>query len=295
MLALYGCSKNYRMKKIILKDFKQEKISQLSSIYESDEAESLYHWLAEDVLEISKIDHYLKNEIEVSEEISSDFEQKFEQLLKQVPIQHILGYAEFFGEKFQVNSDVLIPRPETEELIEWMIADLHQADGINILDIGTGSGCIPIILSKHLTKAKVFSLDISQEALSVAKHNAMMLDASITFYQQDILNAKQLPTEVDVIVSNPPYVRNLEKVEMQNNVLDNEPHLALFVNDNHPLLFYQKIAELALEEKNNPVIYFEINQYLAKETEEMLRVIGFSQIELKKDFRGNDRFMKVQK
>ncbi|SDZ86979.1 peptide chain release factor N(5)-glutamine methyltransferase [Psychroflexus halocasei] len=283
------------MKKIILKDFKQEKISQLSSIYESDEAESLYHWLAEDVLEISKIDHYLKNEIEVSEEISSDFEQKFEQLLKQVPIQHILGYAEFFGEKFQVNSDVLIPRPETEELIEWMIADLHQADGINILDIGTGSGCIPIILSKHLTKAKVFSLDISQEALSVAKHNAMMLDASITFYQQDILNAKQLPTEVDVIVSNPPYVRNLEKVEMQNNVLDNEPHLALFVNDNHPLLFYQKIAELALEEKNNPVIYFEINQYLAKETEEMLRVIGFSQIELKKDFRGNDRFMKVQK
>lgn len=283
------------MQKIILKDFKQEKISQLSSIYESDEAESLYHWLAEDVLEISKIDHYLKNKIEVSEEISSDFEQKFEQLLKQVPIQHILGYAEFFGEKFQVNSDVLIPRPETEELIEWMIADLHQADGINILDIGTGSGCIPIILSKHITKAKVFSLDISQEALSVAKHNALMLDASITFYQQDILNAKQLPTEVDVIVSNPPYVRDLEKAEMQNNVLDHEPHLALFVENNVPLLFYQKIAELALKEKKVPVIYFEINQYLAKETEEMLRELGFSQIELKKDFRGNDRFMKVQK
>lgn len=283
------------MKKIILKDFKQEKMNLLLSIYETSEAESLYHWLTEDVLEISKIDHHLKNEADVSEGKLKDFEEKFVQLLNQVPIQHILGYAEFFGEKFQVNSDVLIPRPETEELIEWMIADLHQADGINILDIGTGSGCIPIILSKHLPKAHVFSLDISQEALSIAKHNALMLDASVTFYQQDVLNAKQLPTDVDVIVSNPPYVRHLEKTEMQNNVLDHEPHLALFVENHDPLLFYQKIAELALKENNKPIIYFEINQYLAKETEEMLKDLGFSQIELKKDFRGNDRFMKVQK
>lgn len=283
------------MKKIILKDFRQEKINQLSLIYENDEAESLYHWLVEDVLGISKIDHYLKDESDISEEKLNDFDQKFEKLLEQIPIQYILGYTEFFGEKFQVNSDVLIPRPETEELIEWMIADLHQAEGVNILDIGTGSGCIPIILSKHLPKAKIFSLDISQEALSIAKQNALMLDASVTFYQQDILNAKQLPTDVDVIVSNPPYVRDLEKTEMQNNVLDHEPHLALFVKDNHPLIFYQKIAELALKEKNNPVIYFELNQYLAKETEAILKNLGFSHIELKKDFRGNDRFMKVQK
>lgn len=295
MLAPYGCSKNYRMKKVILKEFKQEKLNQLTAIYGNDEAESLYHWLVEDVLGITKIDHHLKSETEFADEKLKDFEQKFDQLLKQVPIQHILGYAEFFGENFHVNSDVLIPRPETEELIEWIIADFHKADEIKILDIGTGSGCIPIILSKHLPKAKVFSLDISQEALSIAKHNALMLDTTVTFYQQNILKANQLPTEVDVIVSNPPYVRNLEKAEMQNNVLDNEPHLALFVKDNDPLLFYQKIAELAFKEKNKPMIYFEINQYLAKETEEMLREIGFSQIGLKKDFRGNDRFMKVQK
>ncbi|MDN6280739.1 MAG: peptide chain release factor N(5)-glutamine methyltransferase [Psychroflexus sp.] len=283
------------MKEIILKDFKQEKINQLSSIYGATEAESLYFWLAEDVLEISKIDHILKKDVEVLEEKLKDFGGKFKHLLNQIPIQHILGYAEFFGERFQVNSDVLIPRPETEELVEWVIADLHQADGINILDIGTGSGCIPIILSKHLPKTRIFSVDVSKSALSVAKHNALLLDASVTFYQQDILKAKQLPTEVDVIVSNPPYVRNLEKTEMQNNVLNNEPHLALFVNNEKALIFYQKIAELALQEEKTPVIYFEINQYLAEETQSMLRDLGFQHLDLRNDFRGNPRFLKVQK
>lgn len=283
------------MQDLNLKAFKAEKCRQLAEIYDTEEAETLYFWLAEDLFGLTKIDHYLKGKVEVSETDKTDFQQKFQQLLQEIPIQHILGYTEFFGEKFQVNSDVLIPRQETEELVEWMIADLHKTGHIKILDIGTGSGCIPISLSKHLLEAQFFALDVSKSALSLAKQNALQLDASVTFYCQNILTAQQLPTEVDVIVSNPPYVRDLEKAEMHENVLGHEPHLALFVANEKALIFYQKIAELALKEEKVPVIYFEINQYLAKETQDMLRDLGFQHLDLRNDFRGNPRFLKVQK
>lgn len=200
-----------------------------------------------------------------------------------------------------MNENTLIPRPETEELVEWIVAESRNSatGSLKILDIGTGSGCIAISLAKNLPNAEVFALDVSEKALAVAKKNADTNKVKVNFIQADILKINdlvELSTHFDIIVSNPPYVRHLEKAEIKPNVLEYEPHLALFVEDTDALLFYRKIAKLAKEnlaEKGK--LFFEINQYLGKETLQLLEKFGFNSTELKKDIYGNDRMTRSDK
>lgn len=277
-----------------LKQLKKDFIEDLRSVYDSEEEISTFFiWLAEDIFNLKTHDLLLHTEVDLSENQLSKFEEAKQRLKKEEPVQYILGYAEFFGLKIKVNNNVLIPRPETEELVQWILEDYKSSSqSISILDIGTGSGCIPIVLKKHLNQAEVKALDISSEALKLAALNSKENDAEIEFIQKDILKLNKLP-EVDILVSNPPYVKYDEQEQMRNNVLKNEPHLALFVEDEDPLIFYRKIAELASASANPPVVYVEINQYLAKETQELFKSYGFRQIELKTDFRGNDRMLKA--
>jgi release factor glutamine methyltransferase len=207
------------------------------------------------------------------------------------PIQYITGNTEFFGLNFKVNSNVLIPRPETEELVEWMLQDL-QGKSLKILDIGTGSGCIAIALAKNLPHAKITAIDISPEALKTAKANALENGVEVAFFDLDILTADELPGKFDIIVSNPPYVRELEQEHMQRNVLEYEPETALYVKDEDPLIFYKKITALAAENlPSEGKLYFEINQYLGRETEALLKEKNF-QTTLKKDIFGAERMLK---
>lgn len=201
---------------------------------------------------------------------------------------------------FKVNENTLIPRPETEELVDWVITSFDkqkEETQFKILDIGTGSGCISISLAKNLPETNVFALDVSKEALQTAKQNAEMNGVEVVFIHDDILNTNFSPLAVfDVIVSNPPYVRNLEKVEIKSNVLDNEPHIALFVDNENPLQFYKAICEFAQNNlKDEGVLYFEINEYLGQEMIQLLKEFGFKSIELKKDLFGKDRMIKGMK
>jgi len=197
---------------------------------------------------------------------------------------------------FEVNQHVLIPRPETEELIRWILSREDKAKIKSILDIGTGSGCIPIILANSLTNAKVTSIDISKTALEVAKRNAVKNNVDINFLQDDILQTKVLEENYDIIVSNPPYVRESEKTAMNNNVLKFEPEIALFVTDKDPLIFYRHIASLAIRSlKTDGILYFEINQYLGAALCKILDDLGFENIELRKDMYGADRMIRAMK
>ena len=197
--------------------------------------------------------------------------------------------------RFEVNENTLIPRPETEELVEWIVDEQKTKDKrqkVSILDIGTGSGCIPITIKKEIPNALVSAIDVSEKALEMARKNAIDNEVEVNFILQNILESESLIEKYDIIVSNPPYVRNLEKQEIKKNVLDYEPHLALFVEDTDALLFYRKIAQLALSGlAPNGKLFFEINQYLGKETIELLENLGFKNIELRKDFVGNDRMI----
>jgi release factor glutamine methyltransferase len=218
------------------------------------------------------------------------------ELKLQKPIQYILGETEFFGINLKVNQHVLIPRPETEELVDWIIKS-RENDYPDILDIGTGSGCIAIALAKHLPAARVYALDISYDALALAKENSMNASTSIKFLHNDILT---LPSKIDgspfdTIVSNPPYVRVSEKQQMQPNVLENEPHIALFVDDNDALIFYKAIAQTATNHlKPNGTIYCEINEALGKETAEVFSDFGFADIEVRKDINGKERMLRAR-
>lgn len=277
---------------MLLKEFRNHFNKELSTIFPQTEIDAFFFLLIEKELNLQRIDLVMNNQLSISEEKFKHLYNSLSRLKTQEPIQYILGETEFYGLPFKVTKDTLIPRPETEELVEWIINDFKHKDQISILDIGTGSGCIPISLAKKLPKATVTSIDISKKAIAVAKENVQINNTNINFIEQDILNTKELPQQYDIIVSNPPYVRELEKVEIKPNVLKNEPHLALFVDDNTPLIFYSKIADLARTYlKENGVLYFEINQYLGKETVDMLTKKGFSS-ELKKDLFGNDRMTK---
>lgn len=278
-----------------IKQYKSEFLDQLSPIYGSDEAESFFFLILENKHQLKRIDLALDLGLEFSDAEINVWNAILEQLKLQIPIQYLLGTTHFFGLEFYVNKDVLIPRPETEELVDWIIKNQKlkvESHKIKILDIGTGSGCIAISLAKNLINAQVFAIDISEKALATAQKNADLNKVNVNFIQKNILETANLDQDFDIIVSNPPYVRNLEKAEIQKNVLDNEPHLALFVEDNDALIFYKKIAELALKNlSKNGVLYFEINQYLGKETEELLKNLGFKNIELRKDIYGNNRMI----
>jgi len=263
---------------------------------------SFFNLLAEKSLGLSRIAIALQPEKQISEKEKFVFDNAISRLKNFEPIQHILGTTEFFGLPFLVDKNVLIPRPETEELVAW-IADEAQNENITILDIGTGSGCIAISLAYQLPKTIVGAIDISDKALSIAKQNATLNNVNVNFMKVDVLEfekslilEKHLDSKFDVVVSNPPYVRMLEKELMSPNVIEHEPTIALFVKDEDPLLFYRKIAQLSnIYLKPEGVLYFEINEYLSVEMEKMLTMEGFKNIEIRKDIFKKDRMIKCIK
>lgn len=278
-----------------IKEYRTQFIQELTPIYDDGEAESFFYLILEEKNQLKRIDLALHPDLVFSEGEIVIWNSILEQLKKEIPIQYLLGKTSFYGLDFEVNENVLIPRPETEELVEWIIESQKpkvKSQNIRILDIGTGSGCIAISLAKNLSNAQVFAIDVSKNALATAQKNAENNSVNVTFIHQNILETEDLQQQFDIIVSNPPYVRNLEKEEIKKNVLDNEPHLALFVADNDALIFYKKIAELAQQHlSENGQLFFEINQYLGKEMIDLLEKMNFKNIELRKDIYGNDRML----
>ena len=277
---------------MLISEYKKEFLSQLKNEYPPEEANSFFNILIKFYLGWERIDLALDPTKEINPAETGILDNALNKLLDHEPIQYITGETEFFGNRFKVNSNVLIPRPETEDLVQWTIDDLKEKNAIKILDIGTGSGCIAISLAKVFPNAGMCAMDVSEEALKVAEGNAALNKTEINFVQEDVLGLDSLTEKFDVIVSNPPYVRELEKEQMQKNVLEHEPGLALYVKDNDPLIFYKKITKLA-EEGLNPGgrIYFEINQYLGDQTLEIVTKAGF-ETELRKDIFGNDRMIR---
>ena len=278
-----------------IKNLKTHFFSELQTIQEDSEIESFFFILTEYLHDLKRIDISLNPDFEVSETDLQKWNVIISELKTEKPIQYITGEAWFYGLRFEVNENTLIPRPETEELVEWIVDGQKTKDKrqkVSILDIGTGSGCIPITIKKEIPNALVSAIDVSEKALEMARKNAIDNEVEVNFILQNILESESLIEKYDIIVSNPPYVRNLEKQEIKKNVLAYEPHLALFVEDTDALLFYRKIAQLALSGlAPNGKLFFEINQYLGKETIELLENLGFKNIELRKDFVGNDRMI----
>jgi release factor glutamine methyltransferase len=294
---------------MLLKQYKSHFFNSLKNSQDEQEIESFFFILTEYLHNLKRVDVALNPNFKLSDAEVEKWNCILTELQQEKPIQYITREAWFYGLKFEVNENTLIPRPETEELVEWIIESQKskvQSHKLEILDIGTGTGCIPIALKANLPQANVSAIDVSEKALEVAKRNAELNTVEINFIQANILEVSdlsklptpnsQLPTNFDIIVSNPPYVRVLEKQEIRKNVLDYEPHLALFVEDNDALLFYRKIAQLAIKNlTSNGLLFFEINQYLGNETVELLQNLGFKNIELRKDFYGNDRMIKCEK
>ena len=280
---------------MILEDYRTYFKKQLAAIHPQEEVEAITSIALQYALKKSRVDIALarKEKLPVSQKNALDV--ILERLLQAEPVQYITGTTQFYGLEFRVNSATLIPRPETEELVEWILAETSvAANTCRVLDIGTGSGCIAISLAKNLSKAQVGAIDVSTKALETAKENALNNKVQIHFSKQDILETSHLDTAYDVIVSNPPYVRELEKTEIKDNVLQHEPHTALFVDDKNPLVFYKKIAQLARAHlKPEGQLFFEINEYLGVETVAVVKEIGFSTVILKKDIFGKDRMIRA--
>ena len=277
----------------LVKDIRNYYCKQLCSIYDKDEANAMILILFNHYFNIDRVKIALEPQLRLSESEMLTFHFAVKDLLKNKPIQYIIGETEFCDLKFMVNESTLIPRPETSELVMKIVNRQQTTDNrqLSILDIGTGSGCIAISLAKHLPNSNVYALDISEKALDVAKVNAINNNVNITFIHDDILSLKnKIETKFDIIVSNPPYVRELEKADMRENVLNWEPHNALFVSDNDPLIFYREILKFAKDHlKENGEIWFEINEFLGKEMTELCCEMGFSKIEIFEDFRGRER------
>ena len=277
-----------------LNEIKKTYQHQLSDLYPEEEIDSFFYMIVEKELGYSKAKalSLLHDTVSMGESIG--LHQYLKLLKKGRPIQYLLGSTEFYGLPISVNQHTLIPRPETEELVEWILKDYSSIDEkLSVLDIGTGTGCIAIALSKNLSNANLTAWDISEEALKIAQKNSKQNNVNVAFQQQDILEIDALPGSYDIIVSNPPYVRKQERVEMHQNVLDHEPGLALFVEDENPLVFYEKIASLALQcLTEDGALYFEINAYLGDDLVKLLKEKGFSKVILKKDLFGKDRMIK---
>lgn len=266
----------------------------LSCNYTAGEISALTRIIATELLGVSQMAFYLKDDITLTAEQQSLLDNAIERLKKQEPIQYILGYSDFCGLRFKVTPATLNPRPETSELVEWIVSE-STGNG-NILDIGTGSGCIAVSLAHKMPQSKVTAWDISPDALAVATENSKANGCAVEFEEIDILAYKPTGELFDIIVSNPPYIKENEKAEMHSNVLDWEPHTALFVPDNDPLLFYRAIAEKGLVLLiPGGKLYFEINRAHGKETMEMLAALGYTGIELRKDFAENDRMIRAIK
>lgn len=277
-----------------IQQFKKYFYSELSEQYPKTEIQSFFNLLTEFQLRLNRAEVILQPTFEIKTIDLSFLLNALSELKSHKPIQYILGKTKFYDLDFNVNEHVLIPRPETEELVDWIVHDFRKERSLKILDIGTGSGCIAISIAKNLPNAEVFAIDVSSEALQVAQKNMTLNKVNVQFMEVDILSLKKLPHLFDVIVSNPPYVRELEKEKMEKNVLENEPHLALFVKDNNPYIFYDKISEFAKKHLTKKgTLYFEINQYLGDNTVEILKAKGFNKIELKRDLFNKDRMIKT--
>ena len=271
--------------------------SELMLLYEENEIQSFFYLLCEHYLKMDRTSIILNPEYALSESELLKFNFAIKDLKKEKPIQYILGKTDFCGFSFQVNEHTLIPRPETEELVHWIYDEQKTEKSLQILDIGTGSGCIAISLAKLLPNANISAIDISSEALKIAKANNIQLDASVSFELMDILNpSKNLNSKFDLIVSNPPYVLESEKELMKTNVLDNEPAQALFVRDNDSLLFYRRILDFAQDNLlPKGKIYFEINEKKAKETVVLLEEYNYSNIDVRKDIFERQRMIRAIK
>ena len=281
---------------MIVKSLKSHFNKTLSEFYPNTEIQSFFNLLSEQILNMKRIDVSQNLYSVVSGKKYDKFLKAIVRLKKHKPIQYILGDTEFYGLVFKVSPSVLIPRPETEELVDWIIKDSKEKQNISILDIGTGSGCIAVTLAKKLPNAKLFALDVSAEALKLATINAETNEVEVEFIEADILDWDFGDLKFDIIVSNPPYVRELEKEAMSANVLNHEPHLALFVKDDDALLFYRTITDVAnkiLKPKGQ--LFFEINENLGEDTKQLLVDAGYENIELKQDVFDKNRMLKAIK
>ena len=292
-----------KMASNLVRDCRRHYAGELEKIYGSDEANALIMILLEHYFDIDKVKIAMNPELRLSESEMLTLHFAVKELLKNKPIQYVLGETEFCGMRFFVDENVLIPRPETEEVVN-MVA--HSVETMctssllhSILDIGTGSGCIAISLAKLLKDSVVTAVDVSEKALNVAKKNAAENDVDVRFVLDDILNPKNpelIDNQYDIIVSNPPYVCESEKSEMRANVLDYEPSTALFVSDNDPLIFYRKILEFAQNAlKPDGEIWFEINERFGKEMKNLCLEKGFKNIEIIKDFREKERILRIRR
>ncbi len=261
----------------------------LDGIYEKREIEAVFYRLLSFYYQIDRVDVSLNPELTIE---TDRLMTALEVLKDYKPWQYITGEVEFYGLPFKVNPSTLIPRPETEELVDWIINDLPKNNGLRILDIGTGSGNIAVSLAVNLQAASVTAVDISSEALKTARENAHLNNVDIELKQIDILTLENCPEHYDVIVSNPPYIRESEKNLMHNNVLHYEPHTALFVTDENPLVFYDKIIRLAQNNRSS-YVYFEINEYLKDDLERLLKKNNVYSYEFRKDLFGKYRFLKI--
>lgn len=267
--------------------------TELKELFDEREIQSFFYLLCEHYLNMDRTSVILDPDYALSESELLKFNFAIKDLKMEKPIQYILGKTEFFGNDFKVNEHTLIPRPETEELVQWIIDNEKSTSPLNILDIGTGSGCIAISLANHLPGAKIIGIDISYEAIKIAQLNNENLSTSVSFESIDILNPpKTFNTKFDIIVSNPPYVLETEKALMKKNVLQYEPNQALFVKDNDPLLFYRKIIAFAQEHLlANGKVYFEINEKMSLELSALLTKFNYQQIEVKNDLFGRPRMV----
>ncbi|NHF59317.1 peptide chain release factor N(5)-glutamine methyltransferase [Flavobacteriaceae bacterium TP-CH-4] len=301
---------------MLLKEIKTIFHKELDSLYPKEEVDGFFYLLTGHYLGVERFMLALRPKLVLTKEEEQPLFEALSELKLNRPVQYIIGQSHFMGLDFHVNENVLIPRPETEELVRWVVEEISPPDfqvqdrektrssisdgsrgdhrsGTVILDIGTGSGCIAISLAKQLPEAEVHALDVSEAALEVATQNALRHQADIKLTQADILTLDSLGEKFDIIVSNPPYVRELEKKHMHQNVLEHEPDLALFVSDDNPLVFYKRIVHFALENlKPEGRLYLEINQYLAKETRQLLEDHNFTDIEVRTDLFGNERMVK---
>jgi release factor glutamine methyltransferase len=273
----------------ILSQFKTE----LQDMYPGDEIRNIAYIVAEQLLNYSKIDFHLKDKEPISDETAEKFKQTLRRLKNWEPVQYIVGATEFYGLPFRVDRRVLIPRPETEELTDWIIRENGERP-VSILDIGTGSGCIAVTLAKNLPQAKVSACDISEDALALAGINSEINRTSVRFFPMDVLNGNIIvPEKADVIVSNPPYVRNGEKSLMRRNVLDYEPERALFVTDENPLVFYRSLALMGRKFLNDGgKLYLEINEQFPAELTRLLENTGYYGIRVRNDLSGKPRMIK---
>jgi release factor glutamine methyltransferase len=269
---------------------------QLEALYEEPEARTMAEWVLQHFLQTGRMGLLQRRQEPLPVGLSEQVQQCLERLLRQEPLQYVLGEASFYGRDFKVTPAVLIPRPETEELVQRIITAYKRHSGVKLLDIGTGSGCIPTTLAAELPSSQVWGLDVSEEALAVARANAAALQQQVTWLHQDILQEVPAlaPQSLDAVVSNPPYVLEEEKGLMRENVLAFEPHLALFVPNKDPLLFYRRIAKVAQGLlKSSGRLFFEINERYAPQTMALLQELGYQDINVYQDLRGKDRMVEA--